>query len=176
MIALARSDGISKAMQRFAGTSLLARRFVGGDTPETAVATARRLYDDLCIKASLFYLGEYVSQPNAIGAQRRDDDRCSRAAGSGGTRRPRLDRSTGDRPHRERGTGIAERGADRLSRRGATRKWSQPRDARHGRPLHSSNQRFVSTETCWHKNWPQPSPCRLSACDTACSSSPKMRR
>jgi proline dehydrogenase len=66
MIALARSDRVTNAMQRFAATTLLARRFVGGDSPEAAVATARQLRAELGISASLFYLGEYVSDPIAI--------------------------------------------------------------------------------------------------------------
>jgi proline dehydrogenase len=66
MIALARSETLKTAAERFAGTSLLARRFVGGDGPDAAVGTARRLHDQLGITASLFYLGEYVADPVAV--------------------------------------------------------------------------------------------------------------
>jgi proline dehydrogenase len=66
MIALARSERLKEAMQRFAATTRLATRFVGGDGPEAAVATARRLIDDAGITASLFYVGEYVSDAAVV--------------------------------------------------------------------------------------------------------------
>jgi proline dehydrogenase len=66
MIALARSERLKRAMQRFAATTPLARRFIGGDRPEAAVATALQLREEAGITASLFYLGEYVDDPAAI--------------------------------------------------------------------------------------------------------------
>src|SRR5919108_6042459 len=65
MIGLARSPRLARSMQRSATASQLARQFVGGDTVEAAVATARRLRDD-GFRASLFYLGEYVSDPALV--------------------------------------------------------------------------------------------------------------
>jgi proline dehydrogenase len=66
MIALARRETVKAAAERFAGASLLARRFVGGDGPVAAVETARRLRDESGITASLFYLGEYVGDTTAV--------------------------------------------------------------------------------------------------------------
>lgn len=65
MIGLALSPRIARFMQRNAAASQLARQFVGGDTAEDAVATALRLRDD-GFRASLFYLGEYVSDPALV--------------------------------------------------------------------------------------------------------------
>jgi proline dehydrogenase len=65
MIVLARSERAKRAAERFGG-SVLARRFVGGEGLEASVQTARRLRDELGITASLFYLGEYVSDPAVI--------------------------------------------------------------------------------------------------------------
>lgn len=40
--------------------------FVGGESAQAAVATARRLRDNHGITASLFYLGEYLEDPELI--------------------------------------------------------------------------------------------------------------
>ena len=65
-IALARSPMMGRAMRAMAARSSLARRFVGGADVEAAVQTALRLRDAHGIRASLFYLGEYVADPAAI--------------------------------------------------------------------------------------------------------------
>lgn len=63
LIRLARSERLKRVMERVVGATPLARRFVGGESPAAAVAAARRLRDDLGIAASLFYLGEYMTDP-----------------------------------------------------------------------------------------------------------------
>ncbi|MFP3745450.1 proline dehydrogenase family protein [Achromobacter sp. SIMBA_011] len=65
-IALARSPGAGRAMRALAARTPLARRFVGGADVEAAVRTAARLREAHGIRASLFYLGEYVADPAAI--------------------------------------------------------------------------------------------------------------
>ncbi|MFY3131975.1 proline dehydrogenase family protein [Achromobacter ruhlandii] len=65
-IALARSPGTGRAMRALAARTSLARRFVGGADVEAAVRTAARLREAHGIRASLFYLGEYVADPAAI--------------------------------------------------------------------------------------------------------------
>jgi len=66
MIGLARSERAKQVMQRLAGRTVLARRFAVIGNGGTAIATARRLHDDLGISASLCYLGEYVDDATAI--------------------------------------------------------------------------------------------------------------
>ncbi|CAB3902260.1 proline dehydrogenase family protein [Achromobacter ruhlandii] len=65
-IALARSPGAGRAMRALAARTSLARRFVGGADVEAAVRTAARLREAHGIRASLFYLGEYLADPAAI--------------------------------------------------------------------------------------------------------------
>ena len=65
-IALARSPVAGRAMRALAARSSLAGRFVGGADVEAAVRTAARLREAHGIRASLFYLGEYVADPQAI--------------------------------------------------------------------------------------------------------------
>lgn len=60
MIALARSERLKRFMQAQRGTSALAKRYVGGSDPASAIATARGLASR-GIRSSVFYLGEYVS-------------------------------------------------------------------------------------------------------------------
>ncbi len=67
MIGLARSERMKRTMQRLAGATPLAQRFVGGDSAESAIVTARWLKDSLGISSSLFHLGEYVDDPAFIG-------------------------------------------------------------------------------------------------------------
>ncbi|MFP3711708.1 proline dehydrogenase, partial [Paraburkholderia sp. SIMBA_009] len=62
-IALARSPDAGRAMRALAARTPLARRFVGGADVEAAVRTAARLREAHGIRASLFYLGEYVADP-----------------------------------------------------------------------------------------------------------------
>lgn len=65
-IALARSPAMGRAMRAVAARTSLAQRFVGGADVDAAVRTALRLRDAHGIRASLFYLGEYVADPAAI--------------------------------------------------------------------------------------------------------------
>ncbi len=65
-IALARSPGVGRAMRAMAARTSLAARFVGGADVDAAVRTAARLREAHGIRASLFYLGEYVDDPQAI--------------------------------------------------------------------------------------------------------------
>ncbi len=65
-IALARSPAMGRAMRAVAARTSLAQRFVGGADVDAAVRTALRLRDAHGIRASLFYLGEYVAEPAAI--------------------------------------------------------------------------------------------------------------
>ena len=65
-IALARSPAMGRAMRVVAARTSLAQRFVGGADVDAAVRTALRLRDKHGIRASLFYLGEYVADPAAI--------------------------------------------------------------------------------------------------------------
>ncbi|WAI82221.1 MULTISPECIES: proline dehydrogenase family protein [Achromobacter] len=65
-IALARSPAMGRAMRAVAARTSLAQRFVGGADVDAAVRTAQRLRDAHGIRASLFYLGEYVAEPAAI--------------------------------------------------------------------------------------------------------------
>ncbi|KVE40472.1 proline dehydrogenase family protein [Burkholderia sp. BDU5] len=66
MISLARNAVVSRIMRAAAARSALATRFVGGANADAAVATAARLFDRHGIRASLFYLGEYVVERSAI--------------------------------------------------------------------------------------------------------------
>ena len=65
MIALARSPRVTRWMQANRATAALARRFVGGSSAEAAIETAKRLRQ-AGLKASLYYLGEYVADPALI--------------------------------------------------------------------------------------------------------------
>lgn len=65
-IALARSPVAGRAMRALATRTSLARRFVGGADIAEAVRTAARLREAHGIRASLFYLGEYVADADAI--------------------------------------------------------------------------------------------------------------
>jgi proline dehydrogenase len=66
MIRLARSERVKRTIGGLVTATPLARRFVGGDSAAAAVATARRLRDEIGISASLFYLGEYVSESAVV--------------------------------------------------------------------------------------------------------------
>jgi proline dehydrogenase len=65
MIGLARNAALERFMQGSPFFSELADRFVGGPNADTATARARELAGR-GIRASLFYLGEYVSDPRLI--------------------------------------------------------------------------------------------------------------
>jgi proline dehydrogenase len=66
MIALARSRRMQHLMQTHAGMTRLASRFVGGGDPGAAAAEALAL-KQRGLSASLFYLGEYVDDPQIVG-------------------------------------------------------------------------------------------------------------
>lgn len=66
MIALAESSRIKAWAQSFAATSALARQYVGGTDAAAGVETARALRDGKGLRASLFYLGEYVNTPALV--------------------------------------------------------------------------------------------------------------
>lgn len=66
MIALARRDALTDFMQSWRATSNLSRRYVAGTTVEDAVSRAQALWQDQSLRASLFYLGEYVTDPAVI--------------------------------------------------------------------------------------------------------------
>jgi proline dehydrogenase len=61
MIALARAEGVTRRVQASRLGAALARRYVAGATPEAALARVARLGSEQSIRASLFALGEYVS-------------------------------------------------------------------------------------------------------------------
>ena len=65
MIALARSARVTRWMHGNRATAALARRFVGGDTVDDGLAVAKRL-NGAGFKTSLYYLGEYVTDPAVI--------------------------------------------------------------------------------------------------------------
>lgn len=66
MIRLARSQIAKDFMQRSGSGSRLAARYVGGASPQDGVARAQKLRRSHGIKASLFYLGEYVGAPDLV--------------------------------------------------------------------------------------------------------------
>jgi len=61
MIGLARSAGLTRFVQGSRLGAALARRYIAGATPEAALARVARLGSEQSIRASLFTLGEYVS-------------------------------------------------------------------------------------------------------------------
>lgn len=83
-IALARSPGIGRSMRALATRTSLARRFVGGADIASAVRTAARLREAHGIRASLFYLGEYVADPAAIEHNTRQAMQACAALGEAG--------------------------------------------------------------------------------------------
>lgn len=66
MIALARSKRWKAAIQGARTTSSVAVRYVGGNSPEAAIARATALFAQHQIRSSLFYLGEYVDTPELV--------------------------------------------------------------------------------------------------------------
>ncbi len=65
MIALARSDAVTRFMQDYAPTSALAARFVGGGDIPGFLDTAREL-QTAKLSTSAFFLGEYVTAPDKV--------------------------------------------------------------------------------------------------------------
>jgi proline dehydrogenase len=68
MIALARAQGVTRRVQASRVGAALARRYIAGATPQAALARAARLSGERSVRASLFYLGEYVSDLTTIEA------------------------------------------------------------------------------------------------------------
>lgn len=66
MIGLARSDSARSLMQGWTGTDRLARQFTAGRSAQEALALALELRKHANIRASLFYLGEYLRSPELI--------------------------------------------------------------------------------------------------------------
>ncbi|MCG8428156.1 MAG: proline dehydrogenase family protein [Chromatiales bacterium] len=60
MIFMARSDAITRFMQKSRATSFLVSKYVAGNTPEQGVEKAQALLTKERLRSSLFYLGEYV--------------------------------------------------------------------------------------------------------------------
>lgn len=83
MIALARSARVKAAVQRHAGASALARRFVAGADVDAACAAAARLRAE-GLRASLFYLGEYVADPDLVRLNVVQKIAAARALGAAG--------------------------------------------------------------------------------------------
>lgn len=66
MIALARPAWLRTRVQAWRAASALATRYVAGRTPEEGVARAEALLEDDGLRASLFYLGEYVDTAERV--------------------------------------------------------------------------------------------------------------
>jgi proline dehydrogenase len=83
MIGLARSRRLQAFMQSRAATASLARRFVGGGDLGEALETCRRLARD-GIRASLFWMGEYVADPAVVERTVEHARAAARALGAAG--------------------------------------------------------------------------------------------
>lgn len=66
MILLARSAWMKNFMQKSRAGSLLARRYVAGANAAAGLECAADLFSTRQIRSSLFYLGEYVSNPGVV--------------------------------------------------------------------------------------------------------------
>lgn len=66
MIAMARSDAIKRFMQTARATSFLRDQYVAGVSAVDGVARARALMARSGIRSSLFYMGEYVDDPDLV--------------------------------------------------------------------------------------------------------------
>jgi proline dehydrogenase len=66
MISLARSSRAKNWAQRSRAATALARRYVAGDTAAQAIAVAKSMLHRDGLRASLFYLGEYVDRPELL--------------------------------------------------------------------------------------------------------------
>lgn len=73
MIGLARSARVTGFMQSNRATSVLAGKYTGGGDAAAGVRRARQLLDGGAIRSSLFYLGEYIDDPEkaALNADRK---------------------------------------------------------------------------------------------------------
>lgn len=66
MIGLARSARITRFMQTNRTTSVLADRYTGGDDAHSGVSRAGALWQESHMRSSLFYLGEYIENPDLV--------------------------------------------------------------------------------------------------------------
>lgn len=83
MIGLARSESMTRRMQDSRFMSRFARRFVGGRDRDEGLERARTLHGS-GLSASLFYLGEYVADPDEIRATREALSGAARGLGRDG--------------------------------------------------------------------------------------------
>lgn len=66
MIGLARSARVKSIMQTSRATSILARKYVAGETASEGVDRAIQLLEKANIRSSLFYMGEYVDRLDLV--------------------------------------------------------------------------------------------------------------
>lgn len=66
MIALARSESAKAFMQNSRATSFLRRKYVAGGDAEAGCARAVALLEEDGIRSSLFFMGEYVDDPELV--------------------------------------------------------------------------------------------------------------
>lgn len=83
MIYLATRGKVKNFMEAYLSGSVLARRFCGGSDPDAAVKTARHL-KSAGRTASLFYLGEYITDTTVIGKTLNSLERAAALAGQAG--------------------------------------------------------------------------------------------
>lgn len=81
MIALARSPRLTRWMQGNRATAAIARRFVAGADAAQAIAVARDL-EQAGFRASLYYLGEYVTDPAVVAENGRQKIEVAEALGA----------------------------------------------------------------------------------------------
>jgi proline dehydrogenase len=81
MIALARSPRVTRWMQGNRATASIARRFVAGADAAQAMAVARDL-ERAGFKTSLYYLGEYVSDPAVVAENGRQKIQVAESLGA----------------------------------------------------------------------------------------------
>ena len=66
MIVLARSERVKHFAQNARATSFLSGKYVAGNSPEAGIARAQALLQTAGIRASLFYMGEYVDDHELV--------------------------------------------------------------------------------------------------------------
>lgn len=66
MIWIARRNGLTRIIQSWRATSNLSRRYVAGESPAEAVVRAVVMMERSGLRASLFFLGKYVTDPDII--------------------------------------------------------------------------------------------------------------
>lgn len=70
LISVATSEPLKRMMQSWSPTSRLATRYVAGSTAGEGAESAKDLFEAHGIRASLFYLGEYVDTPALVQVNR----------------------------------------------------------------------------------------------------------